>query len=211
MHHMPALEAVPDRPRPRRREPTARLARDYEVSASSLYRHRRYCLKLDSSRDIKHEAARGSAALELLPGREAVSGQYLQLCERIDQIVQQAHSQNSLTVALNGLNSIKRTLDSVSRLAGHDRPPSENVQMLHVGLGLPASACAVLEDHRLRRSDSAAQAALDQRAQLDVMRWGIAWQTPRGIYHAGPGSDEDRKKPAGGCPAGLEFAEFPTR
>jgi hypothetical protein len=55
-------------------EPTARLARNYEVSASSLYRHRRYCLELDSSRDIKHEAARGSAALELLPGREAVAG-----------------------------------------------------------------------------------------------------------------------------------------
>jgi hypothetical protein len=52
----------------------------------------------------------------------------LQPCERIDQIVQQAQAQNSLTVALNGLNSIKRTLDSVSRLAGHDRPLSENAQ-----------------------------------------------------------------------------------
>jgi len=105
-------------------EPTARLARDYELTTSSLYRHRVNCLKLGPSNAIKQEAARGSAALELLPGREALAGHYLELRQQIDQIVQQAQQQGSLSVALNGLNSVKRTLDSLVRLAGHDRAPA---------------------------------------------------------------------------------------
>jgi hypothetical protein len=48
-------------------EPAAPLARDYEVSSSSLHRHRQNCLKLGSSNAIKKEAARGSAAVALLP------------------------------------------------------------------------------------------------------------------------------------------------
>jgi len=107
-------------------EPTARLARDYDLTTSSLYRHRRNCLKLGPSNAIKQEAARGSAALELLPGREALAGHYLELRQQIDQIVQQAQAQGSLSVALNGLNSVKRTLDSLVRLAGHDRPPTSD-------------------------------------------------------------------------------------
>ena len=40
---------------------------------------------------------------------------------RIDQIVNQAQQQGSLQVALSGLNSIRHTLDSLSRLSGFDR------------------------------------------------------------------------------------------
>jgi len=103
-------------------EPVAQIARAYELNPSSLHRHRVNCLKLGSSNAIKQETARGSAALALLPGRETVAGHYLELCQRIDQIVQQAERQGSLSIALNGLNSVKRTLDSLVRLAGHDRP-----------------------------------------------------------------------------------------
>jgi multidrug efflux pump subunit AcrA (membrane-fusion protein) len=102
-------------------EPLARVAPDYGLTTSSLYRHRTNCLKLASSNAIAKEAARGTAALTLLPSKEALSGAYLELRDRIDQIVTQAQQQGSLAVAVSGLNSLRQTLDSLARLAGHDR------------------------------------------------------------------------------------------
>ena len=57
---------------------------------SSLHRHRTNCLKLGSSGAIKKEAARGTAAVALLPSKETLGGAYFELRERIDQIVAQA-------------------------------------------------------------------------------------------------------------------------
>ena len=110
-------------------EPAAQVARDYELNASSLHRHRVNCLKLGSSNVIKKDAARGSAAVALLPSKETLSGAYFELRERIDQIVTQATQQGSLSVAISGLNSIRHTLDSLSRLAGHDRAGSTEINV----------------------------------------------------------------------------------
>src|SRR5262249_25763506 len=101
-------------------EPLARVAPEYGLTTSSLYRHRTNCLKLASSNAIAKEAARGTAALALLPTKETLSGAYFELRDRIDQIARQAEQQGSLKVALAGLNSIRQTLDSLARLAGHD-------------------------------------------------------------------------------------------
>jgi hypothetical protein len=49
-----------------------------------------------------------------------LSSAYFELRDRIDQIARQAEQQGSLRVALAGLNSIRQTLDSLARLAGHD-------------------------------------------------------------------------------------------
>ena len=100
-------------------EPLARVAPDYGLTTSSLYRHRTNCLKLASSNAIAKEAARGTAAL-LLPNKETLSAAYFELRDRIDQIARQAEQQGSLKVALSGLNSIRQTLDSLARLAGHN-------------------------------------------------------------------------------------------
>ena len=100
-------------------EPLARVAPDYGLTTSSVYRHRTNCLKLASSNAIAKEAARGTAAIAMLPSRETLSGAYYELRDRIDQIAKQAEQQGSLTVALAGLNSIRHTLDSLARLAGH--------------------------------------------------------------------------------------------
>jgi hypothetical protein len=56
-----------------------------------------------------------------LPGKEHLNTAYFDLRDRIDEIVAQAKAEGSLQTALNGLNSIRHTLDSVSRLAGFDR------------------------------------------------------------------------------------------
>jgi hypothetical protein len=66
-------------------EPTAQVARDYEINLSSLHRHRTNCLKLGSANEIKKEAARGSAAVALLPSKETLSGAFSDLHARIER------------------------------------------------------------------------------------------------------------------------------
>jgi len=64
-----------------------------------------------------------------LPTKEALNNGYLELQERIDQIVTQAEQQGSLAIAIAGLNSIRHTLDSMMRLAGYDRPIGAQVNV----------------------------------------------------------------------------------
>jgi hypothetical protein len=110
-------------------EPVAQIARAYEINLSSLHRHKTNCLKLASSNQIMKEAAQGSAAVALLPSKETLSAAYSELRSRIDQIVAQAQEQGSLNVAISGLNSIRQTLDSLARLAGHLQPAGTQVNV----------------------------------------------------------------------------------
>jgi len=110
-------------------EPIAQVARDYDLNLSSLHRHKTNCLRLGSSNQIKKEAARGSAAVALLPSKETLSGAYFKLRSQIDEIVEQAQQQGSLNVAISGLNSIRQTLDSLARLAGHLQPAGTQVNV----------------------------------------------------------------------------------
>src|SRR3954447_10633186 len=102
-------------------EPGNQLAQDYGLNASSLHRHRSNCLGLSSSNAIMKEVSRGTAAVACLPSKDDLSTAYFELRTRIDQIVDQAQQQGSLPVALSGLNSVRQTLDSLSRLAGFER------------------------------------------------------------------------------------------
>ncbi len=110
-------------------EPAAQVARDHEINLSSLHRHKTNCLKLASSNQIKKDAAQGSAAIALLPSKENLSSAYADLRTRIDDIVAQAEQQGSLHVAISGLNSIRQTLDSLARLAGHLQPAGAQVNV----------------------------------------------------------------------------------
>jgi ABC-type branched-subunit amino acid transport system substrate-binding protein len=83
-------------------EPAAQVARDYDINLSSLHRHRVNCLKLGSANAIKKEAARGSAAMALLPSKETLSGAFCDLHTRIDEIIAQAQAEGSLKIALSG-------------------------------------------------------------------------------------------------------------
>jgi hypothetical protein len=103
-------------------EPGNQVARDYQVASSSLHRHRSNCLKLSSSNAIMKETARGTVALASLPSKDDLHQAYAGLLAQIDQIVAEAKQQGSLSVALKGLSTLKQTLDSLTRLAGHDRP-----------------------------------------------------------------------------------------
>jgi hypothetical protein len=102
-------------------EPGNQIAADYGLNASSLHRHRTNCLRLGSSNSIMKETSRGTAAVACLPSKEALNGAYFDLRNQIDEIVVRAKAEGSLQTALNGLNSIRHTLDSLSRLSGFDR------------------------------------------------------------------------------------------
>jgi hypothetical protein len=67
------------------------------------------------------ETARGTAAVACLPSKDDLGSAYFSLRTQIDEIVAQAREEGSLQTALNGLNSVRHTLDSLSRLSGFDR------------------------------------------------------------------------------------------
>ena len=147
-------------------EPVAQVARDYDLNLSSLHRHKTNCLKLASSNQIMKDAARGSAAIALLPSKENLSGAYFELRARIDQIVEQAQEQGSLNVAISGLNSIRQTLDSLARLAGHLQPAGTQVNVAvqtNVNINLAQIADRVIKrfDHEPELKARIAQALVE--------------------------------------------------
>jgi hypothetical protein len=147
-------------------EAVAQVARDYELNPSSLHRHRVNCLKLSSSNAIMKDVARGTAAVALLPSKEALGGAYFELRARIDEIVAQAEQQGSLAVALSGLNSIRHTLDSLARLAGHDRAGGTQVNVAvqtNVSLDLTQISGRLIKcfDHEPELKARIAQALLE--------------------------------------------------
>ena len=148
-------------------EPVAQVARDHDLNPSSLHRHKTNCLKLGSSNEIKKEAARGSAAVALLPSKESLGGAYADLQQRIDEIVTQAQQQGSLNVAISGLNSIRQTLDSLARLAGHLQPAGTQVNVavqtnINVGAVQIAERLIQKFDHEPELKARIAQALLEE-------------------------------------------------
>src|SRR4029079_2317328 len=146
-------------------EPGDQHARGYDFNPSSLHRHRTNCLKLASSNAIMKETSRGTAAVACLPSKDDLNSAYFDLRARIDQIVTQAEQQGSLQVALSGLNSIRQTLDSLSRLAGFDRQGAQVNVAVHTNINLNLTQIAerVIEkfDHEPELKARIAQALLE--------------------------------------------------
>jgi hypothetical protein len=146
-------------------EPGNQIAADYGLNPSSLHRHRSNCLGLSSSNTIMKETARGTAAVACLPSKENLNEAYFELRTRIDGIVTAAQQQGSLQIALSGLNSIRQTLDSLSRLAGFDRQGTQvNVAVqTNVNFDLRQIAERVIRqfDHEPKLKARIAQALLE--------------------------------------------------
>ena len=146
-------------------EPNNQIAKDYQISPSSLHRHRANCLGLASSNAIMKETARGTAAVACLPSKEDLNRSYFDLLDRIDEIVAQAKAEGSLKIALSGLNSIRQTLDSLSRLSGFDRQDTQvNVAVqTNVNIELAAVAERIIQkfDHEPELKARIAQALVE--------------------------------------------------
>ena len=84
-------------------EPVAQVARDYDLTTSSVHRHRANCLGLGSSNDIKKEAARGSVAVALLPSKEALNNMQLGIIARIDEVIAEAKNKGHCKLPSTGL------------------------------------------------------------------------------------------------------------
>ena len=146
-------------------EPNNQIAKDYQISPSSLHRHRANCLGLASSNAIMKETARGTAAVACLPSKEDLNRSYFDLRDQIDEIVAQARDKGSLQIALSGLNSIRHTLDSLSRLSGFDRQGTQvNVAVqTNVNIELAAVAERIIQkfDHEPELKARIAQALVE--------------------------------------------------
>jgi hypothetical protein len=142
-------------------EPGSQIAKDYGINPSSLHRHRANCLMLASSSAIMKETARGTAAVACLPTRDELGNAYAELKQRIDRIASQAEAEGSLKVALSGLNSIRQTLDSLSRLAGHDQAQVNVAVQTDINLDLVFERIIKQFDHEPDIKSRIAQALLD--------------------------------------------------
>jgi hypothetical protein len=120
-------------------EPGKQVALDYGLNPSSVHRHRVNCLRLASSNAIMKEVARGTAAVACLPSKEDLNRSYFGLLDQIDEIVAQAKAEGSLKIALSGLNSIRQTLDSLSRLSGFDRQGTQVNVAVQTNVGVDLS------------------------------------------------------------------------
>ena len=151
-------------------EPGSQIAKDYGINPSSLHRHRANCLKLASSNAIMKETARGTAAVACLPTRDELGNAYAELKLRINRIASQAEAEGSLKVALSGLNSIRQTLDSLSRLAGHDQAQVNVAVHNDINLDLVFERIVKQFDHEPDIKSRIAQALLNvdhEQAEVD--------------------------------------------
>jgi hypothetical protein len=154
-------------------EPSAQVARDYELTTSSMHRHRANCLGLGSSNDIKKEAARGSAAVALLPSKEALNSMQLGIIARIDEVIAEAKNKGSLQIALNGLNSIRHTVNDLARLAGHLQPASAQVNVTNqtnVNVGVVQISERLIQafDHKPELKAQIAQVLMEGSHEIAV-------------------------------------------
>ena len=118
------------------------VALDYGLNPSSLHRHRVNCLKLGSSNAIMKEVARGTAAVACLPSRDDLGSAYSDLRAQLDEIVGKAVEEGQPKTAITGLNSMRQTLDSLMRLAGHDRPTAQANVAVKAGVSLDLDGLA---------------------------------------------------------------------
>jgi carbon monoxide dehydrogenase subunit G len=111
------------------------------------------------------DVSRGTAAIACLPSRGDLNDAYFELRSQIDQVVSQARAEGSLQVALSGLNSIRHTLDSLSRLAGFDRQGTQvNVAVqTNVNVDLAQIAERIIQkfDHEPELKARIAQALME--------------------------------------------------
>ena len=131
------------------------LAAEFGVPKTSLHRHKVECAGLkakdvQSLREAQKEISRGTVALASLPSRDELGSMYLALGQRIDGIVDAATRQGSLAVAINGLNALRGTLDSLGKLAGHTYAPPQ----VHIGIKIDAATIAEGLAARLKTIDA---------------------------------------------------------
>jgi hypothetical protein len=108
-------------------ESSRHVAAAYGLSHVSLCRHRRNHAKIPTANQVKQEAVNGTIALATMPGVEEFGARYASMADRLDRLIAQAEADGKTTVAIAGLRELRATLDSHSRLAGHDRSGNTTV------------------------------------------------------------------------------------
>ena len=143
--------------------PIRTIAKEFGLPKSTLQRHKNECAGLRDPPlapiEERREPTRGTIALALLPSREELGSQYRLLAERIDNIVTQAQQSGSLAVAVQGLNTLRMNLDSLSKLAGHTYAPAQTNIQINIGA---ADIAAELAKHLAGADAKVIEGALDE-------------------------------------------------
>jgi hypothetical protein len=108
-------------------EPGHAVARSYSIARSSMQRHRAKCAGLPNAAVISQIATQDAIIAASLPSREELGSHYAYLRAQIDEVVAKARSSGSLSIALSGLDMLRRNLDSVARLAIEQQPSAPGV------------------------------------------------------------------------------------
>ena len=102
----------------------ADVGRQYSIDRTAIRRHRITHAKLDTASARKALQTAGTIALATLPSREEFGGMYERLRREIEDLITQAKGKGSSAIVVAGLNALRGTLDSYSRLAGHVGGPA---------------------------------------------------------------------------------------
>jgi hypothetical protein len=170
MQHLPACQAGRSRPplgRRRTSQPDRQGLRDQSLqSASAPGKLPEACVV-----ERHHEGRRAGHRGGCLPAtRDELGNAYAELKLRIDRIATQAEEEGSLKVALSGLNSIRQTLDSLSRLAGHDQAQVNVAVHADINLDLVFERLITQFDHEPEIKSRIAQTLLTvdhQQVEVD--------------------------------------------
>jgi hypothetical protein len=146
-------------------EDDAAVARAFGLTQTAVFRHRAKHLKLRKTNHltpqgtvirqavpVPAETTPKTAALPPttvvtpppstgLPAVEDFSTSYAGIAQRLDKIITNAEACGKASVAIAGLREFRATLDSHSRLAGHDKPTTVQVS---VDITVSAAVHAVL-------------------------------------------------------------------
>ena len=112
------------------------LSKEFGISAAAILRHRDLHLKIPTQAykrlDEAHAASELAGIKSQLPSREDVGGALMNAVSKLEELIDRNLTVNDST-ALSGFGEARKTLETLSRLAGHLSP---NAQQINVKVGI---------------------------------------------------------------------------
>lgn len=143
------------------------LVAAFGIPQSNLQRHRAKCVGTLPVAKLLRIPARVAALEAALPSRDELGSLYGGLRKQLDEIVVEARGRGQLVVSVTAVDAIRRNLDSVARIAGHDRPGDVSITVNTgptINLVVERLLLALDSKPEIRDAVAAALAATDLQA-----------------------------------------------
>jgi hypothetical protein len=145
------------------------LAKEFCLPKSTLQNHKNRCMPagreqraVESIKAIvaaNPRMSKPNLARAILPEREELVGQYMEIANRLDVVAQEAEAAGSRLYTIQALANMKTVLDSIAKLAGHTYAPPQ----VHLSVRVDANTIAAELASRINTIDGEAveELALD--------------------------------------------------